>query len=580
MRPTKKNSLISSVADLSRKRHLRGGDLVIVALIAVYLAATGLWPMLRLLIEALAPGPQGEAFGLAREVLVSPAFLKAFWNTLTVSAGSVLVSAGLGIALAYASGLMRLPGQVALGFLALSPLLIPSQIMTLAWIQLMGPSSPVLGPLGLAPTAGQPNPLYSGAGIAWLLGIEHMPLVFLAVRASLIAIPGDLIEAARISGASGARITARIILPLTLPAAAAGAILAFASAVGNFGVPALLGIPGRFPMLTTLIYQRLNGFGPGMIGKVAVMALVLVVLAGAALTLRNLFQRLFGVPLPAGKGFEGFAESRLRWPVAVAAWLVVALLAILPMIALTITALSPAIGVRFGLETATLDNLRAALANPAIRRAFANSLTLSVAAAGLSALVAIALAWFAVIGKIRLARGLNLVADAPFVVPGTVLALAMILVYLPPLPLIGSIYGTAAILLIAYLGRFLPLVLRPVEAAMSAMDPSLDEAARIHGAYSLRRILRIAAPIVAPSALAGAMLIVLTAINELTVSALLWSAGHETVGVMIFSLQYEGNSTGAAALSVLSVALVVVLALITDLAGRRLPPGTLPWRAR
>ena len=144
--------------------------------------------------------------------------------------------------------------------------------------------------------------------------------------------------------------------------------------------------------------------------------------------------------------------------------------------------------------------------------------------------------------------------------------------------LIMAPVAIAAILLLPYLGRFLPLTLRPVEAALAAMDPSLDEAARIHGVSPARRMLRIAAPAALPAAAAGALVIFMTALNELTLSALLWSAGNETIGVQIFSMQYEGNSTGAAALSVMSLALVAVLVAAADRLARHLPPGTLPWR--
>lgn len=562
-------------------RNLGGGVHLIAALLVIYVLVTGLWPLLRLFVLGLGPGADGAPLGLIRETLDSTAFRRAFINTLTASAGSVAVSVVLGVGLALATGLARLPGRAFASFLALSPLLIPSQIMSLAWIQLLGSGSAVLTPLGLAPAPGQPNPLYSGWGVAWLMGIEHMPLVFIAVRASLAAIPGDLVEAARMSGAGTGRIIRRVILPLTLPATAAGAVLAFAAAIGNFGVPALLGIPGRFPVLTTLIYQRLNGFGPGVIPRVAVMALVLVVLALAALALRHVLQRRLAVPLPAGRGFAGFDLGASRLVVMALMWLALLWLALLPILALLTTALVPALGVAFTIEGASLRNFDAAIANPAIRRAFANSLMLAGAAAVISVGVSMVLGWLAAIGKSPVAKAASWLADAAFVVPGTVLGLAMILVWLRPIPVLNlSVYGTAAILLIAYLGRFLPMVLRPVEAALSATDPSLDEAARIAGAGVSRRILYIAAPGMLPAAAAGALLIFMTAINELTLSALLWSAGNETIGVMIFSMQYEGNSTGAAALSVMALSLVGGLVLLADLMGRRLPPGTLPWRAQ
>lgn len=571
--------LTASAARAGLRARLPGGDGLVIALIALYVLGLGLWPLARLLLEAFGPDDAGRPLGLIREALFSRAARAALGNTLTASAGSVAVSVTLGTGLALALGLMRLSGRVAMTFLALAPMLIPSQIMALAWIELFGSSSPILAPLGLAPAAGARNPLYSGAGVAWLMGIEHMPLVFLAVRAALGAVPADLVEAARIAGAGPLRIVARVIAPLCLPQILAGAILAFAAAVGNFGVPALLGIPGRFPMLTTLIYQRLNGFGPQVLGQVAVLALMLIGLAGLALLARSALIRRLSVPVAAGRPFAGFDPGRGRGLALAALWAMLGGLLIAPIAALLGTALVPALGMRLTAETVTLANVTQTLADPVIRRAFANSLGLSLTAAALSALVALPFAWFAQIARQPLLRRLDTLADAPFVVPGTVLALAMILVFLPPLPGLGvSVYGTPVILLFAYLARFLPLVLRPVGGVAQAMEPALDEAARIAGAPALRRIARIFTPLAAPAAAAGAVLVVMTAFNELTLSALLWSAGTETVGVMIFALQQQGNSTGAAALSVLSLALVLALALLTDRIARRSAPWVLPWR--
>jgi iron(III) transport system permease protein len=259
-------------------------------------------------------------------------------------------------------------------------------------------------------------------------------------------------------------------------------------------------------------------------------------------------------------------------------WILVLILSLVPLAALTMTALLPAIGVAFGLDTISLDRFRAVLDNQTVRRAFANSLWLALITAAISMLVAVPLAFVSSRRQNPVLRLLDIVIEAPWVVPGTVVALGMILVFLKPLPLVGvSIYGTMMILVIAYLARFLPLVLRPVAAAAQSADPSLDEAARVTGAGLLRRILAIFLPGVLPAAAAGAILVVMTALNELTLSALLWSSGNETIGVMIFALQYEGNSTAAAAVAVLSTLLVLVLAAIATAAARRLPRGTLPW---
>ncbi len=124
-------------------------------------------------------------------------------------------------------------------------------------------------------------------------------------------------------------------------------------------MPALLGIPGRFPVLTTLIYQRLNGFGPEVIGRVAAMALVLVALAVGALALRQALVARLSVPVGAGAAFAGFAPGRWRWPLLAATWMVLIWIAVLPMVALVTTSLVPALGVPLGPDTATLRNFDA-----------------------------------------------------------------------------------------------------------------------------------------------------------------------------------------------------------------------------
>ncbi|HLW13075.1 MAG TPA: ABC transporter permease subunit, partial [Casimicrobiaceae bacterium] len=150
---------------------------------------------------------------------------------------------------------------------------------------------------------------------------------------------------------------------------------------------------------------------------------------------------------------------------------------------------------------------------------------------------------------------------------------------LRPLPLLGfSLYSTIWIILVAYLSRFMLLALRPVTNALRQIDPSLDEAARMSGARFARRMATVIMPMVAPSAVAGGMLVFMMAFNELTVSALLWSSGSETVGVVLFSLEQAGDSVSAAAVAVIAVVVTLAMMLMANALASRVARGVLPWQ--
>jgi iron(III) transport system permease protein len=563
-------------------RSLFSSETALLVVLTCYVVVLGLWPLGRLFVESLSPGASGEVLGLLLGQWRSVATQRALINTLESSLLATLVSVVVGTVTALVLTLTDVRAKAALTFVALLPLLVPSQITALAWIELTGAGSPILGPLGLAPAPGSTNPLYSVWGIVLVMGIESSTLVFLAVRAGLRNVPRDLVEAARLGGAHPLRVTSAVIMPLAMPAILAGAALAFVTSIGNFGIPAMLGIPGRYTVLTTLIYQRLQGFGPRVLGEVAALALILTVLAVVGLVLRALIVRRGGYAADGASGpLTPFRLGRGRVLVELVIWIALACIAVLPLLALLASSLAPALGVPLRIDTVTLANYRFALfEQESTLRAFTNSFVLALATAAVSAMIAVPLAYLTVLRKNPGARVLDLLADAPYAVPGTVLAIAIIIVFLPPLPFTGvSLYGTLGIILVAYLARFLALALRPAVAGMELVPKNLDEAAQVAGAGVIRRLRSVILPAVAPSAAAGALLIFMTAFNELTVSVLLWSTGHETLGVAVFFLHYEGNSPAAAAVAVISIAVTLALAVFTSVMARNLPEGVVPWRA-
>ena len=118
-----------------------------------------------------------------------------------------------------------------------------------------------------------------------------------------------------------------------------------------------------------------------------------------------------------------------------------------------------------------------------------------------------------------------------------------------------------------------------VITAFHQLDPALEEAARLSGAGFFRRLADIVVPLIAPAAGASVILVFLIACNELTVSALLWSAGTQTLGVVIYNMDDSGSSDLASEPSVLVVLMVVVMMLLLELLAKRLPKGVVPWRS-
>jgi iron(III) transport system permease protein len=446
-------------------------------------------------------------------------------------------------------------------------------VVALAFVTLAGPASPLLNSLGLAPPPGSANPFMGRGGIILVLGLHHAPLVFVIVTAGLKRIPRSIVEAARVDGTSPGRITTGMVLPLLRPHLVSAGLLAFVAGAGNFGIPALLG--------PTLIYRRLSSFGPQVIGDVAALGVLVAAVAGVCVLVSSLILRREAVRTEDEAPLEPYAVlGRARGAATALVWAVLALALALPMLSLLTAALVPSYGVPLTPSTATLANFVEVLVRQQVTtRAFANSLLYAGGCAAVLALFTIPLSYLLVRRPGAVAQGVTALVEVPYVLPGVVLAIACILLFLRPLPVIGvSLYATPWIIVFAYLARFLPVALKPTLAAMAQVDVAQEEAAALDGARLGRRLRTIVAPSLLPAAVAGGLLAFLLAFNELTVSALLWSAGTETIGVVLYSLEEAGLASQAAAIAVATVAVITTTMLALDWMGSRLPPGVLPWR--
>lgn len=551
-------------------------------LLALLIGLLSIAPLTRLIWAAIAPEGVPDMARIG-QLLSSTKVLRATGNTLGIALAATAMAVVLGTLAAWLVALTNMRAKRAWVFAFILPLMIPPQVTALAWVQALSPSSwivALLNGIGLTLSSDGKQPLYSAWGIILLLGLHNAPLVFLSVRAGLRRLPADLVEAARITGASPLRVMRTVILPLARPAIFAGAALSFVAAAGNFGIQAMLGIPGRVPTLITLIYQQLNNNGAEALPDLALLSLLIAVITVGGMVISRVLGgrrdvRVTGTPRQLQQPL-----GHWRLPVELLVWVAIVLTLVLPLSALVTTSLTTGFGQALNWSTLTWANYQNALFDfPAVRNAFITSLGLTLLAVIILTVMALFMAFFLTWQRTRLARVLELSSELAYALPGIVIGIAAILFFLKPLPLVNiSLYGTVWIILAAYLSNFLALVLRPTLAGFAQIERSLDEAAQLAGAGFLRRMRDILLPLAAPSAMAGAILVFLTALNEIQVSILLVTANSQTLGPMIVALDEGGSSTLAAAVGCLMIVVVLLFMLLASRVAKRLPEGVLPWQ--
>lgn len=550
------------------------------ALLTLAALLLGALPFLRLAAAAFAPGWRFAPDAALAEI-GSRAAVNATLHTLETAGLSALGALAVGGFVAIALGVTDVRGKRPLAFSFVFSMMIAPQVAALAFLSLFAPHSAIFGLLGLAPAPGTPNPLLGRGGIVVVMALHHAPLVAITLWTGLRAVPHSLVEAAQIEGAGPATIVARILLPVLRSQIIAAALVAFVAGIGNFGIPALLGLPVNYLTLPTLIYRRLSSFGPAGLSEAAALSLLVAIVAGLGILASALATRGAGGKVEIERPLQPFWRlGHARSALAAALWLLLALKLGLPLLALLGEALTPALGVALSWQSLTFDKFAEVLLRQQVTiRAFRNSFLFAGAAALVLSLLSIAFAYALERRMGRFRRWVEFVIELPYALPGVVLAIACILLFLKPLPVLGvSLYATPFIILFAYLARFLPLALKAPVAAMAQIEAHHEEAAKLDGATLWQMLRYIVGPILAPAAVVSALMVFLIAFNELTVSALLWSSGTETLGVVLFSLKEAGLAGEAAAVAVSACCVILCVMLALDLFSRRLPDNVLPWR--
>jgi iron(III) transport system permease protein len=535
-------------------------------LLVIGLAWLVAYPLLLVALESVR-GPGGWTTEYLRRFAASPREWEALWASLWTSVASVVLAGLIGIPLGFLFEWCDFPGRRVLGALVALPVVLPPLVGVIAFLFLYGETGFVGRLVQAALRLEDPPWRLEGAYAILLVHAYSMYVYFyLLTRAGLAGLDASVLEASASLGAGRWRTFRRVVLPLMAPSFGGAALLTFMTALASFSAPYIFG--GGFRVMPTqIVFTRLNGeYGLAMVQTVAlsVVALAGLWLSGRGGRAAGAGGRK-GAPLPPRR----IRNPQTRAAVTIGGWLLAVVL-LLPHATLALLSFVP-VGT-WTIETLppryTLENYHLLLTQPERIRPLVNSLWM----AAVSTLVATAAAVLA--GALvvrRRAPGGRLVEGllaTPWLVPGTVFAVALATAFSVHAPWAGRfiLVGSVLILPMAYVIRNLPITSRAVLAGFRALDPSLEEAAASLGAGRSRRLWRVTLPLLRPALAAGATLAFVTALGDFVTSVILYTYDTRPLSLEILASLRQGDVGVAAAYGVF---LMILSAAVFALGGER-----------
>jgi iron(III) transport system permease protein len=555
--------------DSSKSRSKWGQRLAIggVVLVLVYLCVP---PLIFLLWQTFS-SDSGLTLDGFRRAFSTYGITELSVDTLTFTVASTLISVVCGTFLAWYTERTNLRFKSMIFIVGLIPLIVPGLLYAIAWILLLSPQTGVLaGPVNTLLGHDFVN-IYSMFGMSLVQGLDNAPLAFLLMVAAFRSMDPSLEESAHVNGASPWNVFSRITLPLARPGLIAAFLVVGVRAVEGFEIPTLIGTPAGIEVFTSRIWQVVNAY-PSDFQQAGAYSVVLLLITGLLVYSQGRYLR-------GGKRFatvsgKGFRPGRMRIigsarPVLTGIAVVYMLASFVAPVGILLYASTqpfyaqPSVN---ALSRFTLEPYVYVLSQSKTSTALVNSLLLAVGAATVVTAICAVAAWVIVRHGARGGWLLDNLTFVPFVFPGIVLGVALLVFYVRvPLP----IFGTLWVLLIAYVTRFIPYGMRYAVTAMVKISRELEQAGEVAGARWSQVFRWITLPLIMPGLMAGWIYVAIVSLRELSSSILLYSPGNEVSAIIIFEMWGDGQISELAAFGIIILAISAVLVLV----GRRVSKG-------
>ena len=493
---------------------------------AALVAIAMLLPIAYLILRALSAGQD------AARIVLSAHTAQLLWQTAALAGTVTIASAALGVPLAWLTTRTNLPFRRAWTILLVLPLVIPTYVGAFAFVAALGPRGLFQQFLEALLGVERLPEIYGFGGAALVLTLFTYPYVVLSVRGAMLRLDPAFEQASRSLGVGPWTTFAQVTLPLLRPAITAGCLLVALYTLSDFGAVSLL----QYDSFTRAIYVQYQGSLDR--SAAAVLALVLVAFTAVILALEAATRgraRYYRSARGAVDELPPYHLGRWQWPATFFCAAVVVLAVALP------------VGV---LGYWLVRGLSAGSSLGPVGVSAINSLLASGLAAGLALTAAIPVAILAVRFPSRLSVLLERITYSSFALPGIVVALSLVFFAANYL---NWLYQTLALLVGAYMIRFLPEAVGSLRSALLQVSPRLEEAASSLGRRRHQVLLTVTAPLVWPGAMAAVALVFMSAMKELPVTLLLSPIGFRTLATSTWNAATGGLYAQAAVPSLLLV---------------------------